>query len=112
MPLIYVQRYGGQALVTGKATQYVTGDLTLSGKTIIELDPSVFNAAGTYLIFQYGGSFNYDTGTYASAQAAITALVTIDATGVVDGAGNPLTVSGPPYLTIDTGTKQLTLTLA
>ncbi len=54
MPLVFVQRYSPSAIPAGSGTQAVTGTLTLGAPTVVEFDPSVFTAAGTYTIFTYG----------------------------------------------------------
>lgn len=78
MPLVYVQTY--RISTTSGGTQYITGaspGLHFTGPTVIELDPTTFTEKSTYVLFDYSaGAFTY-TG-YASGQAALDALVTVD----------------------------------
>lgn len=53
MPVVFVQRYSPR-VSAGLGTQAVTGTLTLGNPTIVEIDPTIFTAAGTYTIFTYG----------------------------------------------------------
>lgn len=72
MPLIYVQRYGQPIVIGG--TQYIAagGTLEFTGPTEIELDPSVFTEAGTYVLFDYAGA------SFPGGQAALNANVVIN----------------------------------
>ena len=54
MPLIFVQRYAPAGIAAGTGTQTVSGTLDISGGVVIEFDPTVFTAAGTYTLFTYG----------------------------------------------------------
>lgn len=97
MPLMYVQRFGQVVLLTG--TQTVTGTLEFNGPTEVELDPSVFNATGIYVLFSYGSFDNADM-----------VNLTVDATGCRDAStGNPLTAGTPVN---DSANSRITVTLS
>lgn len=106
MPLVYVQRYGGNVLVSG-GTQAVSGNLQFSGPTVIELDPTIFTQAGTYVLFTLG-TFVYSP--YANEQAALNALVTVDATATgFTVVTTPTATNGVVY---DSLNNRITVTLA
>ena len=54
MPLLNITRRRRASAVAGVATQVVDGTLTLGDPTVVEIDPTVFTAPGTYTIFTYG----------------------------------------------------------
>lgn len=53
MSLVKAQRVTLDGYKT-RGQQTVTGTLTVSGPTVVELDPSVYYEKGTYILFQYG----------------------------------------------------------
>lgn len=57
MPLVRTHRIGYTESTNG--TQTVSGNLTISGPTEVQLNSSVHNVAGRvrYLLFSYGGTF-------------------------------------------------------
>lgn len=94
MPLVYVQRYALNSVSGG--TQYISGVLAFTGPTEVELDPTVFNQAGIYTLFDYSaGSF--------PGGAAELANVTVIATGTGFTASN---------LFNDTTNKRITVSLS
>lgn len=94
MPVVFVQRYALNAVSGG--TQYVTGVLAFTGPTEVELDPTIFNQAGIYTLFDYSaGSF--------PGGAAELANVTVITTGTGFTASN---------LFNDTGNSRITVTLS
>lgn len=97
MPLIYVQSYATP--VTSLGTQYVTGTLSFAGTTAIELDPTLFTQAGTYVLF------DYSAGAFPGGQAELTNNVTVDGSDLIG-----LTVVDT-HMTDDTLNKRITVTL-
>jgi hypothetical protein len=95
MPLVRAQRIVLSGLIT-LGQQTVVGTLSFAGPTVIELDPSVYNKAGVYVLFSYG-SFN----------SADLANVTIDASDVTTQYGFTVT-SGPTDVP---SSKLITVTL-
>jgi hypothetical protein len=95
MPLVRAQRIVLSGLIT-LGQQTVVGALNFDGPTVIELDPSVYNKAGTYALFSYG-----------SFDAADLANVEIDATDVTTQYGFTVT-SGPTNVP---SSKLITITL-
>lgn len=106
MGLIFVQRYAPTVLLSsGTQTILAGGQFNLQSYMEIELDPTVYNQPGTYVLIDYSaGSFVYP-GSYANGQAALTDLVIVTDTDLVN-----LTVSAGS-LTDDTVNKRITVTL-
>lgn len=93
MPLVFVQRYAPANVVSGVATQYITGTLQFTNPTVIELDPALFTQTGTYVLFDYTGA------TFAGGLSNVT----------VDATGTGFTASG---LTDDSANSRITVTLS
>lgn len=100
MPLIFVQRYVVEEALLEGGTQFVDGTLRFTGPTTIYLSNSVFSETGRYVLFEYT-TFDY-TG-YASEQAALDALVTVNA--------DDLTLSELPALSVDVANNRIILSL-
>lgn len=104
MPLLKIQRYKPTVVVINTTQQKTVGTLVFPGLTTFKLDPSVSWTSGIYSLIAYT-TFNFaGSGTgYASGQACLDALVTVDLTGT----GRTLVA-----LTDDTVNKRITVTLA
>lgn len=72
-------RKPGVVSVSG-GTQYIEGTLNITGAFTIELDPAFFSTAGEYVVIDYSavGAVVTYPGAYASLQAALDALATVD----------------------------------
>lgn len=104
MPLVYVQRYAPR-IVLSVGTQVIEsgGEFELTGYVEFELDPTVYTQAATYVLIDYSlGSFTKPV-EYATGQAALSALATVDLTGT--GFTNYV-------LTDDAANKQITVTVS
>lgn len=117
MPLIYVQRFGQNVLTGG--TQYIKNGQVLNfgneaNSVVIELDAAAFTQAGTYALFDFSaGSFSYDTGLYASPQAAIDAVVSVDGSQLAGLSVVPTPVPGTTSgLLYDASTSTIKVTLS
>lgn len=92
MPLVFVHRGSVVQLIDG-GTQVIEsgGTFNLQGYVEFELDPTVFNQPGRYILVDYSaGSFTYPTPTYGSGQAALDALATVNTTALVGLTAGPL----------------------
>ena len=96
MPLIVVQRYVPPAAFIAGGTQYIDGQLTISGSTTVVLSQNIYSASGDYILF------DYTNGTFPGGQSALGSLVFDD---------SALILSGVAAVTDDPTNKRVVLSL-
>lgn len=96
MGLVFVQRYApASPFITG-GTQYIDGQLTISGSTTIVLSQAIYSATGDYVLF------DYTNGSFPGGQSALGSIVFDD---------SALLLSGVQAVTDDPINKRVVLSL-
>lgn len=97
MGLVFVQRYAPPSAFIAGGTQYIDGQLTISGSTTVVLSSDIYSATGDYILF------DYTNGTFPGGQSALGSLVFND---------SALLLSGVQAVTDDPINKRVVLSLA
>lgn len=105
MPLVAYGEYIplADAVPATDGTQTVSGNLHIGPPTVIELDRSVFNKPGTYVVFRYG-SLTIGASGFDTQQLALNAQLSFDASDL-------LYRLSPNYGVLDSVNKTISITL-